>query len=309
MDELTDEEKATLWNWQIPEDELCGSCDGKPAPVPGCVYCLGTGRDQPGWEKRADAEIAELRRPARSLDDVAQDYYLDPPDDVWLEERVQAWIMPRIAQWCVGRTLEMGYGTGLTTRLLSQMGVDIDVVEGSSALVSDALAWRDAVNAAADIPLCRVAVFEARFEEWNPPNLYDTVLCLHVLEHVAQPRELLARVRGWLKPGGRLIVVTPNARSIHRKVGALMSGDMIDTLSERDRLVGHLRVYDLDQLAGDVLASSAFRLTNFGGWFLKPTNNARMIDWPPEHIDALCELGWVGRAEDAANIIVVAQAV
>lgn len=42
--EPTDEEKATFWNWRIPEAELCGSCDGKPAPVAGCEECHGTGR-------------------------------------------------------------------------------------------------------------------------------------------------------------------------------------------------------------------------------------------------------------------------
>lgn len=36
---------AALWNWMIPVDELCGSCDGKDAPDPDCEWCSGTGRD------------------------------------------------------------------------------------------------------------------------------------------------------------------------------------------------------------------------------------------------------------------------
>lgn len=60
MDEPTDEEKATLWNWQIPEVELCGSCDGKVAPVADCVECGGTGRTRPE-PKGVPGVVAGLR--------------------------------------------------------------------------------------------------------------------------------------------------------------------------------------------------------------------------------------------------------
>lgn len=40
------------WNWAIPIEYLCGSCDGKEFPVADCWECLGTGRQQDGWEER-----------------------------------------------------------------------------------------------------------------------------------------------------------------------------------------------------------------------------------------------------------------
>ncbi len=42
---------------------------------------------------------------------------------------------------------------------------------------------------------------------------YDAVVMSHVIEHVHEPVELLAEVRRLLKPGGILVVTTPNAES------------------------------------------------------------------------------------------------
>ncbi len=44
-------------------------------------------------------------------------------------------------------------------------------------------------------------------------QLADCIVCSHVLEHVHQPTELLRLLRQALKPGGNLLLSTPNARS------------------------------------------------------------------------------------------------
>mgnify|MGYP000932219670 CR=1 FL=1 len=44
-------------------------------------------------------------------------------------------------------------------------------------------------------------------------QLADCIVCSHVLEHVHQPLELLQLLRRALKPGGTLLLSTPNARS------------------------------------------------------------------------------------------------
>lgn len=46
---------------------------------------------------------------------------------------------------------------------------------------------------------------------WEPES-FDTVLCYDVLEHLRDPWSVLARLRGLLRPGGRIHVAVPNAR-------------------------------------------------------------------------------------------------
>lgn len=60
----------------------------------------------------------------------------------------------------------------------------------------------------------------------------------------------------------------------------------LDTLSERDVLVGHQRVYTLDALAGD-LEAAGFSARRRFGWFLKTLPNSMMLGFPPEMLTAL----------------------
>jgi 2-polyprenyl-3-methyl-5-hydroxy-6-metoxy-1,4-benzoquinol methylase len=46
-----------------------------------------------------------------------------------------------------------------------------------------------------------------------PAEKFDAITCFHVLEHMYHPREILARVREWLKPGGVFITFLPNIDS------------------------------------------------------------------------------------------------
>jgi SAM-dependent methyltransferase len=46
-----------------------------------------------------------------------------------------------------------------------------------------------------------------------PADSFDAVIMSHVIEHVPHPRELLTECARVLKPGGRLVMLTPNAES------------------------------------------------------------------------------------------------
>lgn len=45
------------------------------------------------------------------------------------------------------------------------------------------------------------------------PGSFDVITCFHVFEHLYQPREVLARVSEWLKPGGVFFTMMPNIDS------------------------------------------------------------------------------------------------
>ncbi len=236
-----------------------------------------------------------------ALDDYARTYYLsDEIADIDIEERAQRLSAPRVAA-AVGdarRVLDMGYGTGEMAAELLGRGLAAEVVEGSPLLADRARAEHPGL-----------VVHQAMFEDFDPGPVYDAVLALHVMEHVDAPRDLMARVRGWLAPGGALVVVVPNRHSLHRRLAVLMGiqGEL-DDLSPRDHLVGHRRVYGLDTL-GEDLRAAGFAVQEEFGFTLKTVPNAMMLDWPPDLMDALTAISPDLPAGLLANIGVRAVAV
>jgi SAM-dependent methyltransferase len=51
-----------------------------------------------------------------------------------------------------------------------------------------------------------------------PPESFDVITCFDVLEHLYEPRRVMARVGEWLKPGGIFYVQVPNIDSAEARV-------------------------------------------------------------------------------------------
>ena len=51
-----------------------------------------------------------------------------------------------------------------------------------------------------------------------PPESFDVITCFDVLEHLYEPRRVMARVGEWLKPGGIFYVQVPNVDSAEARV-------------------------------------------------------------------------------------------
>lgn len=107
----------------------------------------------------------------------------------------------------VSRLLDLGCGTGATVALVKQEravawagGVELD-----AAAAEEARAHCDEVfvgDAAAQ-----------SFDGKIAPASLDLVLCLDVLEHLADPWAMVRRLSPLLMPSGRLIVSVPNIRN------------------------------------------------------------------------------------------------
>jgi 2-polyprenyl-3-methyl-5-hydroxy-6-metoxy-1,4-benzoquinol methylase len=222
-----------------------------------------------------------------ALDEYARRYYLDTSHaDLDIEELAQLRLVGRITE-SLGlrpgeRVLEMGWGTGIVAPELCRLvadGVHVEVVEGSPLLVAEGRSR-----------LPEVAVHEAMFEDFEPAQPFDAVLCLFILEHVDDPAAVLRRAARWLRPGGSLVAAVPNAESLHRQVAVRMGmHERLDDLSPRDHLVGHQRVYTLEGLAADAEAAGLVVRDRFGG-FVKPVPNALMVEWPPELLSAMHDI-------------------
>ncbi len=50
------------------------------------------------------------------------------------------------------------------------------------------------------------------------PDSFDAITCFHVFEHLYQPREVLARISAWLKPGGVFYTMMPNIDSAGARI-------------------------------------------------------------------------------------------
>ena len=82
---------------------------------------------------------------------------------------------------------------------------------------------------------------------------------VEILKHLDDPSTILNRARGWLKPTGFLIATTPNARSLHRRVGVymgLLNG--LNDLSETDRAL-EISVITIWLLSAYYLRAAALR--------------------------------------------------
>lgn len=182
------------------------------------------------------------------------------------------------------------------TRLLVNDFAQLTVVDGAKELL----------DAIPDFP--NVTKVHSLFEEFEPPDWFDTVILEHILEHVDDPHAILTRARGWLGPAGRLLAGVPNANSIHRLIGVKMGllGETTE-LNPRDLAQGHRRVYTPNSFR-DELERAGLRVTQFGGVFFKPLSNQQIQDyWSEELKEAFYELG-KDFPEHAADLFAVCEA-
>jgi 2-polyprenyl-3-methyl-5-hydroxy-6-metoxy-1,4-benzoquinol methylase len=236
-----------------------------------------------------------------NLDQIAENYHLnnDVPD-MFIENICQKfefeWVRNEILD--SDRILDLGYGDGLFLHFLKNHR-SLTVVEGSDKLCKKAKEQAALLNSEAEI------VFSF-FETYESEKKFDVVIASHVLEHVEDPGMLLKKVKNWLTPNGKLIVVVPNAESFHRKLGVnLKLQSKLDDLSPRDHAVGHLRVFTLDSLK-KLLDREGFEVTQERGFFLKVVSNAQMLNLEPTVIQGLCELSTDLPAQFGANVGIVA---
>lgn len=233
------------------------------------------------------------------LDRIAQAYHTSPDvPDKHIEDLCQqyaaTWMLTRLGG--ARRVLELGVGEGIITQALVADGRTVTVVEGARVLYEEI---RERFRG-------RLDAVHALFEEFAPCGTFDAVVASHVLEHVDDPVALLKRMRAWLSRDGRLIVVVPNKESLHRRLAVIMGlQPALDTLSPRDHLVGHRRVYSHATLARD-LNDAGFQVTEATGFFLKPLANSMMLGYAPELLAAMNEIAAELPKELLANIGVVA---
>lgn len=116
-----------------------------------------------------------------------------------VHEQMADWMGPRPGE----RALDIGTFTGGLLEVLAERGVDVHGVELQEEAVAIANERLDGRVVVADI---HGSAF--------PPGPYDIVSMIAVIEHVLDPRKMVARARELLRPGGRIYLETPDAGSL-----------------------------------------------------------------------------------------------
>lgn len=194
-----------------------------------------------------------------------------------------------------GNVLELGPAEGLMTEHLSKKMADITVVEGSEVFCKHLETKFPSIN-----------VVNSLFEDYKPGQKFSNILLGHVLEHVADPVEILKLVKNWLEPGGVILAAVPNSRSLHRQAAVIMGiQPSEETMSELDYHHGHRRIYNPESFRSDFI-KAGLQVLNYGGYWLKPVSNNQINEsWNKEMLLAFMKLG--ERYPDiAAEIYVVA---
>jgi SAM-dependent methyltransferase len=136
--------------------------------------------------------------------------------------RYNAWMFDRIRPWIGSRVLEIGSGIGNLSAFLvdRERLVLTDTREEYLARLRKRFANRANVSVAhVYLPDDDRAVRGERF---------DTVICLNVLEHVADDATSLTAIRNLLAPSGRLVLLVPALPALYGTI---------------DRALGHHRRY------------------------------------------------------------------
>jgi 2-polyprenyl-3-methyl-5-hydroxy-6-metoxy-1,4-benzoquinol methylase len=115
-------------------------------------------------------------------------------------------ILDRLAAYrATGRFLDVGCGGGFLVEVAAALGWQAEGLEVSQA--------------AAEFGRSRGTVIHAgTLEEADlPESVFDLITMMEVVEHVADPVDLLMRAGRLLRPGGALYLTTPNWGSLSRR--------------------------------------------------------------------------------------------
>jgi glycosyltransferase involved in cell wall biosynthesis/SAM-dependent methyltransferase len=119
------------------------------------------------------------------------------------------------------RILEMGAYLQITPSLRSQLGYG--EVRGCYYGPLGRVDRRTVTSAAGEVFSCDIELFNAEKDRFPYDDAYfNTVLCCELIEHLFEdPMHLMSEVNRILKPGGHLVITTPNIASLRALSGIL----------------------------------------------------------------------------------------
>ncbi len=129
--------------------------------------------------------------------------------------------MSFVKKFIQGEVLEVGAGCGSFTRDYFNSNLNITLTETDQKNYEDLKKFFYKKN---NVTISNNKIFDI-------DKKFDTILYLHVLEHIEEDRKELESAYEKLKKGGRLIIMVPKHQKLY---------------SNFDKAIGHFRRYELD---------------------------------------------------------------
>lgn len=223
-------------------------------------------------------------------EELVKDSYYDM--NQYLREKRIAEVVKYIRKMPV---LDIGCGEGESTALLTQLlGAHFKYIVG---IDNDAEQIEKAKKAKPDL------LFQCA--EVHEMPRFHTIHCGHVIEHVKNPIGFLRACHSRLSDHGRIIVTTPNARSLHKRVGDWMGLSVPYGFSHTDNEQGHRYVFDMILLEA-FLRIQQFNIIHKQGLMLKPFPSSMMWDlFDVKILDAFWEMGHDPKLIDYCSSIMI----
>ena len=194
------------------------------------------------------------------------------------------------------RILHLGLGNGLMVKRIDEFAKKQIVIEGSEKLIDG---FKD--------KLLNTEIIHGYFESFDCDETFDLILATHVLEHVDDPILLLTYLSSFLNENGKLLIIVPNAQSLHRRIGVELG--IIKTIYELhngDKEMGHQRIYDIDKLRNDVL-ETGYKIIREQGYLLKMRSLEQIMNWNDDFINANYDVSLNCSIDICVNLMLICE--
>lgn len=153
-------------------------------------------------------------------------YQSGNPTRRWLHQCREQWVSGRLASNArqQGWAFDCGVGSGLYTRQLAAMGQRVVAVDINEAFVRSVEGLPGVTALVADI---------CDFRSLPMVGLADVAVCSEVLEHVPDVNTALQSLFAALRPGGRLVLTTPQRWSTTELTARLLKFRWVRAVARR----------------------------------------------------------------------------